>query len=151
MVSVNVSKYIEAPPAEVWEVFTDLEHAAENIRAIEKLELLTPGPVGKGTRFRETRIMFKKEATEEMEITGWEPGKSYTVSAGSHGAQYTTVFRFVPEGRGTRVECEFGAVPVSFFAKLMSPLGKLMAGTMRKLMDRDFEDLKQLAEARVKA
>ena len=32
--------------------------------------------------------------------------------------------------------------PVTFFAKLMSPLGKLLEGTVKKCMVQDFEDLR---------
>jgi hypothetical protein len=60
-------------------VFTDLDGAAERVDGIQKLEKLTDGPVGLGTRFRETRRMFRKEAAEEMEFTAFEPGRSYGV------------------------------------------------------------------------
>ena len=68
MTSFEVSTVISASPERVFALFTDLAHAPDNIRAIKKLELLTPGPMCMGTRFRETRVMFGKEATEEMEV-----------------------------------------------------------------------------------
>ena len=69
---LTVSKQISAPHQAVFEKFTDFAHVAENVRGIERMEILTDGPIGQGTRFRETRIMFNREATEEMEITDWE-------------------------------------------------------------------------------
>ncbi len=144
---VSITETIGAPREEVFAAFTDLEHCAEHIDAIVKCEVLTDGPVGVGTRFRETRVMFKREATEEMEITKFDPPSSYTVEAESCGAHYSTIFRFEPEGAGTRVECEFGAQPVTFMAKLMSPLSCMMAGTLRKCLTQDMEQIKARVEA----
>ena len=77
MAQFTIDKYIEAPREVVFDAALDLHSVAENIRGIEKLEVLTEGPIGLGTRFRETRIMFKKEATEVMEITVFErPSRS---------------------------------------------------------------------------
>jgi len=67
-----MEKYIEAPREVVFDAALDLHSAAENIGAITKMEVLTDGPIGLGTRFRETRVMFRKEATELMEITVFE-------------------------------------------------------------------------------
>ena len=128
MTSFEVSTVISASPERVFALFTDLAHAPDNIRAIKKLELLTPGPMCMGTRFRETRVMFGKEATEEMEVIELDPGRSYAVTASSCGTRYLTRFSFQPVPEGTRVDLRFEATPVSFFAKLMMrPMGALMA------------------------
>ena len=65
---VRTERFVTRPVEDVFAVFTDLHRAAERIRGIERLEVLTDGPVGKGTRFRETRIMFRREATEEHRV-----------------------------------------------------------------------------------
>jgi carbon monoxide dehydrogenase subunit G len=143
MPGFTLSKQVAAPPATVFAVFSDLEHAAGRIQAISKLELVTPGPVGAGTRFRETRKMFGKDCTEEMQITAFEPGRGYEVSAHSCGAEFRTIFRFTPDGAGTRVDVEFQTLALSFFAKLMRPLSWLTMGTIRKCVNQDLEDLKR--------
>ena len=143
---LTLSKHIAAPLERVFSVFTDFAHAAENIRGIKKLELLTHGQIGVGTKFRETRIMFGKSATETMEITDFQPGRSYSFGGQSCGAIYRTRLDFRPEGGGTTVDMEFGATPVSFFAKLMSPLSAFMMKACRKAMEQDLADLKAVAE-----
>ena len=148
MPSLEISAAIAAPPHKVFALFSDLEHAAENIGAIKKLELVTPGPMRKGTRFRETRVMYGKECTEEMEVSDFEPGKSYTVTAGSCGARFATRFDFRAEGSGTRVDVKVDATPVSLFAKLMSPLSGLMMKSMKKCFEQDLHDLKAVAEGK---
>lgn len=148
MAGLTLTKQVEGSPEEVFAVFTDLEKAPERISGIVKLELLTDAPVGKGTRFRETRIMFKKEATEEMELCEFDPPRAYTVKCESCGCLYETAFRFTPEGPGTKVEMALNAKPITFFAKLMTPMAKLMLGSMRKAMDKDLEELKAAVESK---
>lgn len=146
MPSVTLSTEVNAPIARVFDVFTDLQAAPQRIPAITKIEVLTEGPVGRGTRFRETRTMFGKPATETMEFTEFTPGQSYTISANSCGALFQTAFRFRSvEGR-THVEQVTEAKPVTLFAKLMTPLSMLMMGTMKKAMAQDLESLKAAAE-----
>jgi len=143
---MTMSKQIDAPVETVFDLCSDLRNAAERIRGIVRLEVLTDGPIRVGTRFRETRIMMRKECTEEMEIVEFTPPRSYTVACESCGCAYRTQFRFVPDGRGTRVDFDWSWQPLTFFAKLMMPLGKLMMGTMKKCIDNDLEDMKKAAE-----
>jgi hypothetical protein len=147
MPTVTLAKHLNAAPEAVFALATDLANAPGRVKAITKLELLTPGPIGVGTRFRETRVMFGKEATEEMTISAFDPPHGYEVTAHSCGTDYHTIFRFLPESGGTRVEFEFHARAVSFFAKLLTPLMFLMKGVMRKCVEQDLEDIKKAAEA----
>jgi len=147
MGQLSVKKYIEAPVAEVFARAADFAGAAERISGITKMEMLTEGPVGIGTRFRETRIMFGKEATEEMEITVFEPEKRYGLAAESHGTRYYSEFLFAASGSGTDVEMTFQATPLTFFAKIMSVLMRPMMKMMAKLCLQDLSDLKASIEA----
>jgi len=146
MTNVSVTKRVEAPVGDVFAAFTDLENAAENVQGIVAMEILTDGPIGIGTRFRETRVMFGKKATEVMEIVAFDPGKAYRVKANSCGNEYLSEFRFEPKDGGTEVTMSFNAKPITFMAKLMSPLGKLLVGTMTKCIEQDMTDMKGYAE-----
>ena len=148
MADLVLTKTIAAAPESVFEIFADLDRAAERVSGIEKIELLTEGAVGVGTRWRETRIIFKKEAVEELEITAFEPPHGYEVGCESCGCRYTTAFRFTPVGAGTEVTMEMNTKPITFFAKLMMPLGALMMGSMKKCLERDLDDLKTVAESK---
>jgi hypothetical protein len=147
MARITISKRIEAPLARVFAAFTDLNRAAERITGITRIEVLTPGPFGAGTRWRESRTMFGKEATEEMEVTALTPGESYTVRAVSCGAEYLSEFHFQPEGLATLVEVEVHCRPVKWWCYLLWPFCWLMQGTLKKCMDKDLEDMKQAIEA----
>ena len=146
MASITIERSIEAPAERVFQAATDFAGAPERIAGILRMEVLTEGPVGPGTRFRETRKMFGKEATEEMEIVTFEPPRGYAVRAESHGCRYHTEFRFVPEGSGTRASMVFDAQPVSFMAKVMSVLMRPMLKACAKEMEKDMDDLKRSLE-----
>lgn len=145
---MEVSTQIDAPPARVYEVITDLPSAPDRIKAIKTLEVLTEGEFGVGTRFRETRVMFGKEATEEMEIIDLVPGERYTTEAESCGCRYESVMSVVPDGAGSRLTMTFDATPLTFVGKVMSAvMWPLLKGTMRKAIRADLADLKEAAEA----
>ena len=149
MPQLTLKTTVKGNPEEVFRVFCDIEHAAERVSGIKKIEILTDGPVGVGTRFRETRIMFKKEAAEELEITAMEPGKSFTLGCESCGCAYATTYQFTPNGSGTTVELHMHARAVSLFARILSPLSALMFGPMmRKCMTKDMDELKAAVESR---
>lgn len=142
-----LESHVAAAPAEVFAAYTDLRTAPERVEGIKSLELLTEDAIGAGTRFRETRVMFGRDATEEMEITSFDPPNEYTVEADSCGAHFATVFRFVADGKGgTNVTMTMQTKATSLGAKLFAPLGFLFAGSMKKCMRRDLDDLKRHLE-----
>lgn len=148
MMRLMLTKQVNAPPDIVFAVASDLANAAEHVQGIERIELLTPPPIGVGTRWRETRTIMGKESTETLEVTAFDPPRRYTVEADSCGSHFESTFRFTPAAGGTRVELEINCRADSFFAKLMSPLSGLMMGTMKKMLDQDLEDVTRVAEAR---
>jgi carbon monoxide dehydrogenase subunit G len=147
MPKLELSTSVSAPRERVFEVFSDLRGAAGRIPDITKMEVITEGPVGEGTRWRETRVMFKKEHTEEMWISAFEPPDSYTVQADTCGADYFTTFTFTPAGEGTRVDVRFRSNARTLGGWLMAPLGFLFKGMLRKCLEKDLAALKQAAES----
>jgi uncharacterized protein YndB with AHSA1/START domain len=148
MPGVTLTQQINAPVEKVFQLATDLDGWAGRIKGITKVERLTDGPVGVGTRFRETRVMFGRSATEEMEFTAFEPNRRYVLEAESCGCRYRHEFRFERVGSATRVTTEFGAVPLTFMARLMSKLmGWMMGSAVRKCVQQDLDDLKSAAES----
>jgi hypothetical protein len=147
MVDIKVAMHVVAPRARVFDVFSDLTQAQARVAGIKRLELLTSGPIAKGTRWRETRVMFGREATEEMVISDYAAPSFYEAAAESHGSKYCSRFDFVPDGDGTQVTMTFRSTPRSVPAKIMTAvLGGAMKKSFEKLMRKDMEDLKAVAE-----
>lgn len=108
---VVMEKTVNGPADRVFEVFSDIQHCGDRIKGITKVEVLSDVKQGTGLRWRETRVMLGKEATEEMEMTASEPPNSYTVEARSHGMHYISVFTFEPRGAATHVRrCTSSAI-----------------------------------------
>ncbi len=143
----HYSVHINASPEEVFQVASNIPNAANMIEGITKIEMLTDGPVGVGTTWSETRVMFGKEHSETMEITGFDPPRSYTVGSESCGALWSSTFSFTPEAGGTRVDLDFLTKPLSVWAKIMSVvMTPLMRGMMKKCVGADLRDLKKVCE-----
>jgi carbon monoxide dehydrogenase subunit G len=148
-VKIQDSITINAERARVFEVFRDLDNAAANIRAISKIDVLEgPAQLSLGTKWRETRTMFGKEATEEMWVTEFEQDASYVAEAESRGAHYRSEYRFTPEGSGTRVDLTFEGTPLTFGGRVAGVIGGLFAGAAKKALHEDLEDLKRVCEGR---
>ena len=140
-------KNVDAPADIVWAIITDLDRSPEIIDGIDSIERLDTGSgFDVGTRWRETRTMFGRQATEELEITAVEPGTSYTVEADGHGAHYVATMSLEPVGDRTRLNMTFEAQPDGLVSKVMAnTLGRLMLGSTRKALQRDLDDIASAA------
>jgi hypothetical protein len=131
-----------ASPDRVWAVASDFAAAAGRIRAITRIEIVTPGPVGSGTRFRE----WRGRQMVDMEVVAWSPPRSYSLRGYAMGTEFTSEIRCVPDEPGTRLEMEIHVRPRTFVAKLLSPLISLMSKVMVKSCSKDLVDIATAAE-----
>jgi len=144
---LTVSRHIDASPDRVWGVLTDLEHAPEIIRAVESVELHTGAGFDVGTRWTETRTMMGRTASETMEVTAVDPGRSYVVEADSGGTHFRSEFRLAPDGDGTTVTMSFDGQPSGLGGKVMvATLGRLFARPTRKALAADLDDIARASE-----
>ena len=142
-----VTENIQAPRERVWEIITDIEHAAETISAITKLTVLERPAAGFiGLKWMETRVMFGKEATETMWISAAEENHWYETTAESHGSIYKSRLEIQDAGDGVELSMRFDATPTSLFARIMSMTSFMFNGTIKKAFQRDLQDIKRLAE-----
>jgi uncharacterized membrane protein len=150
MKPIKVSREVNAPAGVVWTIIIDLEGSVDRISAIEKVEVLSGGgEFDVGTRWRETRTMFGRQATEEMEVTEVTEGESYVAVAKPDGANYRTVMSVLPSGGSScTVSMEFGANPKGAMTRLMgATIGRMFAGAMKKTIATDLDDIAAAAEA----
>lgn len=147
---IEMERTTTAAPADVWAVMTDIEGSADRISGITEVERLDDGDgFGVGTRWRETRVLFGKEASEEMEVTAVDEGHRYTVEAHNRGTHYVSDMIVEPAGTGSVLRMTFGAKQASKFSKLMArTVGKAFEGATRKALKQDLDDIAAAAEAR---
>ena len=123
MFRVSESAIIERPPAEVFGVAADpheqLKWDHGTLRSVEKL---TPGPLGRGARYRGD---FRGFGTVEYEYDVFEPGQRFTHRAAMKIGDVRHTFEFEEVPEGTRLTQSIVAEPKGM-GKLMAPIMKVM-------------------------
>lgn len=121
MAGFNMSEWVARPPKEVFDFITASENAPKIVNSVTSMVKLTDGPIGVGTRYRETRLMHGREQQAELEIVAFEPARKYAMQNVTDGIETTYRYNFQPERDGTRIDlvCE---VKASGIKKLMLPL-----------------------------
>jgi carbon monoxide dehydrogenase subunit G len=148
MSTVTVEQQIHASPEAVWQIVTDVERWAEIISGIDKVEKREGEAFGVGFKWRETRTMMGKEATEDMWVDALVDGQSQVVSAASHGARCRSEISLPPQGGGTLLRYTFTGTPETFGAKVMCGLmGWMMKDATKKALAQDLVDIGKAAEA----
>jgi uncharacterized protein YndB with AHSA1/START domain len=145
MATVAVSNEIAAPLERVFQVFTDLAHGPTHVSGIKKLEMLTPGSIRVGTRWRETREIMGRRDTVEMEITAFERNRMYTITHHKAGVRIDTTFWFEssPSNDRTKVAVEFDLDSAGLPESLLAPLGWAIAGKVERVLNHDLADLER--------
>ena len=143
---LTLSTEIEASPAQVFARMTDVASWPDTFSGINKVDILTDGPMAVGTVFCETRMIHGREGTEKMTVTEFTPPTRFVVTAENHGTQYRVEHGLEDLGKSTRLNIMFSGKPVKLWACLLAPIGLLMRGSVRKMMESDLADLKAAAE-----
>lgn len=133
---------IPASPERVYAVLTDAEqckHWMHNFVAIEPLNDLPPFTTG--YRFKETRKMFGKAASEVFEIKEAQaPSKLVMYIDGKQGSSkrgyYLFTYTLQPQGSGTliKLDAEMGGT-----GKFYEWLGRLFVGMFKKAIAKDMQ------------
>ena len=142
---VNIDESREA----IWAVVTDIENAAKTINGIEEVEILEQPENGLvGLKWRETRTLFGKTATEEMWITESVDNEFYKVRAESHGFIYISTVSISAQNGSNTLTMTHDSKPQGFMAKLMSiPMGFVFKSVARKAFLEDLNDIKTAVES----
>lgn len=140
---------INGSRAAIWDVIANIEHSADTISGIERIEVVERPARGLvGLKWRETRMLFGKPATAEKWITDAAEHAFYTTRAESDGFIFLTTIRMSESSSGTiTLTSSHDSQPQSVGARLMSiPMGLLFKGVARKAILQDLNDIKSAVE-----
>jgi hypothetical protein len=123
MFTVSESTIIKCPPAAVFDTAADpykqLEWDPGTLKNVEKL---TPGPLGRGARYRGK---FKGFGVVEYEFPEFEPGRRFSHQTAMKIADMRHIFEFEPVPEGTRLTQSIIVQPKGM-GKLMAPILRVM-------------------------
>ena len=124
----ELTEHIARSTEDVFAVLSDPTRATAFLDNIKESRQLTDGPIGVGTKFRETRVVNGKSATADLLVSDYEPNTHVGISTEAEGITVAYHYRLVPEDAGTRLTwtCELEA---SRLRKMMLPM---VAAIMKK-------------------
>jgi uncharacterized membrane protein len=141
MIQHEVTIHLNQPVDQVFSFLMDTGKLTTWQSNLIKMELLTEGPLRAGSRFREVRRLGKKETEIQGEITALEPNKRFETKTLTK-PQVTVSYSFESEAGGTRLKHKF----VTLTSGLMRLLEPLIASSIKKESESDFETLKRVLE-----
>jgi uncharacterized membrane protein len=131
---------IDAPQQRVWDVLTDLEAWPQRIETVDVVELVTPAPLGKGSR---VRLKQPKLPEGMWEVTVWDAPSFFEYRQQSGG---------VTSVAGHRVEAlEDGRSRLSLELEMRGLLVPIVAvffkGLTNRYMTLEAQGMKRAAES----
>jgi hypothetical protein len=147
MPSFRLRRHVDAPVERVFACACDFAAAPGRIRSVLRVELLTPAPIGPGTRLRQTRRLLGREVTQELQLVAFDPPHGFSLGFEDHGCRFESRMTFAPAGGGTGIELRLSATPLTAPAKLMSAALEPLIGAVAQECERDLDDLQAAVEA----
>ena len=131
---------IQAPQQRVWDVLSDLEAWPRRIETVDVVEVLTPPPIGTGSR---VRLKQPKLPEGTWDVTTWDAPSYFEWTQKSGGATSVAGHRVEALGEGRArlmltLDMRGFAIPV---------IALFYKGLVNRYMDREAEGLKRAAEA----
>jgi uncharacterized protein YndB with AHSA1/START domain len=144
---LEIRRFISATPERVWAVLADLEHQAEWMVDVRRLEIVTPEKQGVGAVMHVTSELFGLPVVKDvMAITAWEPPHRMDVEHRGrfHGTgsflldrvDNGTIFTWIEDFRpplGPLGEIVFAAIVrphlIRVFARSMANVARLAAAS----------------------
>ena len=148
--STTLTQHIHASPDRVWAVISDIPGSAATLSSIDAVQMLSDGPYGEGTRWKETRTMMGRAETVEMWVDEADPPRSTTLKATQGGADYVTRFSLAERDGGTDLTVTFGADvvnPTALSKIYMAVFGKIGMSITRKALAKDLVEIAAKAES----
>jgi uncharacterized protein YndB with AHSA1/START domain len=132
MYRIVESAIIQRPVAEVFDIAADPhKQLAWDTAMLRRVEKLTPGPLGRGARYRGD---FKGFGPVEYEFVEYEPGRRFAHRAQMPMGEMRHVFTFEPIPEGTRMTQE-GVLTPNFAGRLLWPV------MMKRMLSKRFREI----------
>ena len=147
--TLELDATIAAQPAIVWAEMTDIAGWSRWMPNLVRLDALDDAAFAIGKRFRETRKMFGRDATEVFEVVAAQPLQSFALhvdgrEGSSRRGNYHFSYRLEPVAVGTCLHLDARIEGMGWFFKRV---GRLFAGGFRRALAADLAAFKRHVEA----
>lgn len=147
--SLDLQETIAAPPATVWAELTDIPNWPRWLPNLVKMEVLAESTFSVGMRFRETRKMFGRDATELFEVTIAQPIHSFELhvdgrEGSSRRGSYRFIYRLEPVAVGTCLHLDVRIEDMGWFFK---HIARIFTGGFRRVLAADLAAFKRHVES----
>jgi uncharacterized protein YndB with AHSA1/START domain len=130
---------IEAPPEQVWAIYTDVERWPEWTASMKKIERLEDGPLSLGSC---ARVHGAGAPTSVFTVTEFTPGRSFAWETRTRGVRGLAWHIVEPAGEGTRAT--LGVRMTGLLATLLAPM---IRSVVRRNVHMEAEGLKRRCES----
>jgi uncharacterized membrane protein len=131
---------IDAPPAVVWEVWSDIERWPEWTASVSRVQPLAPGPLAVGLR---ARVEQPKLRPAEWQVTALDPGRSFVWMSRGPGLLATATHLVEPRGAGSRA-----VSTIAFAGPIGWLVGRIWGSLTQRYMEMEGAGLKTRSEQR---
>lgn len=143
MTRIDGEIVIHRPVDVVFDYIADQSNEPQYNPRMVRAEKITPGPIGKGTRFRSAVASMGRTAEMLIEVTGYDRSTRLASDTTMQQADISYTLTFEPAASGTRMRWSGQVRPKGAF-KLLGPL---IAWMGRNQEQRIWASLKQHLEA----
>ena len=144
MIAIKASETITSPVTRVFDFVADFEHAPQWQSGVGQSTVMTPGPIGKGTRFSETHKLGFRSVATVLEITDYQANRLVAFQATSAGPLTCEGrFAFEPAADGTHIDLS-ARMTLTGVWRLLTPL---LAGMIKRETRKELATLKRLIES----
>jgi uncharacterized membrane protein len=143
MATLEISTVINRPLEEVFAFLSNPENGPKWSSGSSDVTIMSAGPIGVGSTYRSVRTFLGRRIESEIEVTAYEPNRSYATKSTSGPFPMESRVTFERAEGGTRVSATLVGEPGGFF-KLAEPL---LVSMIKRQFDADLANLKDLMEA----
>lgn len=150
---IHLSQSINASPEHIWDVITDLPHAAEILRSVRSVDTMSEaGEYAVGTTWREDRTFFGHHGEEELHVTESEPPRRTIHETRLGHDKIRTAYSIQPNSDGSTKLLVTATVDMKERTKaenlIWNTWGNISFEQTKKMLAQDLEDIAAEAERR---
>ena len=143
----EISIQINRPSRTVFDYLADIESAPEWYSAVQRVTKLSPGSVGRGTRYSFTRELGGRQLDNTVEVSEFEEGAVLKMTSVAGPTPFKYRYRVEAVGANTLLHLE-GDISGDGLPKLLSALAPSASHFFKQGMKANLQSLKTILETR---